>query len=91
MADLPITEITPASPVGDAWEATLFLDDGTEKLELGVEFSDTQRCIAGLAEPTTEWIAERARVCAPLLDNHRPVIEQVREWEQPLRLFAERP
>lgn len=89
MADLPIADITSAELVGDAWVATLLLSDGTEELEVGIEIADSQRCIAGLAEPTPGWIAERVRVCAPLLDNYRPVMEQVREWKQPLRLFAE--
>jgi hypothetical protein len=89
VADLPIIKATPAQPVGDAWTSTLVISDGDDQLDLRVEVLDTQRCIAGLAEPTREWIVERAQVCAPLLDNYRPVLEQVREWAQPLHLLAE--
>jgi hypothetical protein len=88
MADLPIIEFAPASPIGGAWVSKLTLAEGTEKFELGVEFSDTQRWIAGLIEPTPDWIVERTCVCAPLLDNLHRVLEQVRGWEQPLRLLA---
>jgi hypothetical protein len=89
MADLPIVEVTPAQPVGDAWTSTLVISDGDDQLDLRVEVSDAQRCIAGLAEPKPEWIVERVRVCAPLLDNYRPVLEQARECAQPVHLLAE--
>lgn len=90
MADLPIIEVTQPQPVGDAWVSTLVISDGDEALDLQVQVSDSERCIAGLVEPTREWMVARARDCAPLLDNYRPVLEQVREWAQPLRLRAER-
>ena len=89
MAELPILAVAPARPVGDAWISTVVVGDGDERLDLEVHISDSQRCIAGLGDPTREWIVERLRRCAPLLDNYRPVLEQVREWEQPLSLRAE--
>lgn len=89
MADLPIIEATQPQPAGDAWVSTLVLSDGDEELDLRIQISDSQRCIAGLVEPTREWMVQRTRACAPLLDNYRPVLEQVREWAQPLCLCAE--
>ena len=89
MADLPIIEATQPQSIGDAWVSTVVISDGEEELDLRVEVSDSQRCIADLVEPTREWMVQRTWACAPLLDNYRPVLEQVREWAQPLRLRAE--
>lgn len=89
MASLPITAVSPAQRFGDAWISTVVVGDGDERLNLEVQISGTQRAVAGLPEISPAWIAERLRRCAPLLDNYRPVLEQVREWEQPLRLRAE--
>ncbi len=91
MAELPITRITPIRRIGDAWATTLVVSDGSGEVELKVEVSDTQRAMADILDPTADWIVERLKVCAPLLDNYRPVVEQVREWHQPLQLFADRP
>jgi len=78
MVDLPIIEVSSPQLVGDAWASVLVISDGDDQLALRVEVSDTRCCIACLAEPTREWIVERARTCAPLLDNYHPVLEQLR-------------
>ena len=56
---------------------------------LEVAVSDTQRCISGLAEPTPEWIVERAQTRAVArLSNYEPLLPQVDAWEQPLWPYA---
>jgi hypothetical protein len=87
MAELPIADVSPARARGDGWVSKLFLKEGEEEFELQVTIANTQRVVAQTAL-TPQWIAERALACAPLLDNYRPVLEQVREWPQPLQLYA---
>lgn len=88
MAELPITDVFPAHARGDGWISKLLLKEGEEEFELQVAIANSQCRVAGSAL-TPQWIAERALACAPLLDNYRPVLEQVREWPQPLWLYPQ--
>lgn len=89
---LPIVEVAPAHPAGDGWLSQVLLREGEEELRLQVAVSDTQRCIAGLREPTRAWLEERTQWWGnQWIRNGRPVLEQVREWPQPLYLHAELP
>jgi hypothetical protein len=60
-----------------------------ERTELEVVLSDTQRCVAGLTEPTVQWIFDRAREqTIGRLRNDLPLMAQIRSWPQPLVLHA---
>jgi hypothetical protein len=73
----------------DDWAYRMTWPDPSGEVELEVTLSDTQRCIAGLREPSPQWIYERAREqTVGRLRNDLPVLDQVRAWPQPLVLHA---
>jgi hypothetical protein len=89
---LPITAIrrrrTPAEGHGD-WLFAVVVEDHGERAELRVSLSETQRCIAGLREPSIAWVEERLQALARTrLTGDKPLIDQVRTWRQPIPLFA---
>ena len=91
MAELPLPNAiertrTPLNGQDDWAYRMVWL---TEELELEVVLSDTQRCIAGVLEPTPQWVYERARKqTIGRLRNDLPLMPQVRSWTQPLVLYA---
>ena len=89
---LPISMIrrrrTPAEGYGD-WVFEVVVEDRGERALLRVSLSETQRCIAGLREPSAAWVEERLQALARArLSAGEPLIDQVRTWRQPIPLFA---
>jgi hypothetical protein len=89
---LPISAIrrrrTPAEGYGD-WLFQVVVEERGEQALLRVSLSETQRCLAGLREPSTAWVEERLQALARArLAGGEPVIDQVRTWRQPIPLFA---
>jgi hypothetical protein len=89
---LPIKAVTlrrtPAQGLGD-WQFTVLLEEGGERVELRVSLSETQRCIAGVREPSAQWIEGRLQTLArSRLAAGEPVLAQVSAWRQPVPLFA---
>jgi hypothetical protein len=89
---LPISAIrrrrTPAEGYGD-WVFEVVIEDRGERALLRVSLSETQRCIAGLREPSAGWVEDRLQALARArLSAGEPLIDQVRSWRQPIPLFA---
>jgi hypothetical protein len=89
---LPISAIsrrrTPAEGYGD-WLFQVVVEERGERALLRVSLSETQRCLAGIREPSAGWVEERLQALARArLAGGEPVIDQVRTWRQPIPLFA---
>jgi hypothetical protein len=74
----------------DDWCFRVQISDGDDSETIKVTLSETQRAIAGLAEPPWEWIEARLqRRASARISNYHPTLDQVRRWETPVVLFAD--
>jgi hypothetical protein len=91
-----VTAVEPRGVVSGeidvAWTYVLQIEDGQETERRRVRMADSESVQAGFGEdgPDPEWITARL-IEFKVLDNYRPVLEQVREWPDPLYLHPDPP
>jgi hypothetical protein len=63
-------------------------DCDSERRHVRVPGSESVEAGFGHDGPSAAWVTEQLVVQGPLPDNYRPVLDQVREWPDPLYLIA---